>query len=165
MLLLSMSNSVSCLNPGPTAFPDASSVWPSSGSGPSFGEKPTPTPDLVQNYISVWWMAMLESVGWTSSRSMNQRTSGGRWPGIRSDTAVIRSAFWRTKSAAAARHWLFAKCMASICPVLGKPPKVPDLSRQAKKQEYQDSCNRNAVEGAWGTVKTAYGLDRVIALL
>lgn len=31
-------------------------------------------------------------------------------------------------------------------PALGKPPKNPVLSRQAKKQGYQDSCGRNAVE-------------------
>ena len=48
-------------------------------------------------------------------------------------------------------------------PALGKPPKNPVLSRQAKKQEYQDSCDRNIVEGAFGTAKTAYGLGRVMA--
>ena len=50
-------------------------------------------------------------------------------------------------------------------PALGKPPKAPGLSRQAKKLEYQDNCDRNAVEGVFGTVKTAYGLDRVMARL
>lgn len=50
-------------------------------------------------------------------------------------------------------------------PALGKPPKDPDLSRQAKKLEYQDNCGRNAVEGVFGTVKTAYGLDRVMVRL
>ena len=48
-------------------------------------------------------------------------------------------------------------------PALGKPPKNPVLSRQAKKQEYQDNCDRNVVEGAFGTAKTAYGLGRVMA--
>ena len=48
---------------------------------------------------------------------------------------------------------------------LGKPPKNPTLSRQAKKQEYQDSCDRNAVEGIFGTAKTAYGLGRIMAHL
>lgn len=46
-------------------------------------------------------------------------------------------------------------------PALGKPPKDHGLSRQAKKQEYQDNCDRNEVEGAFGTGKTAYGLDRI----
>ncbi len=50
-------------------------------------------------------------------------------------------------------------------PALGKPPKDQNLSRQAKKQEYQDSCDRNAVEGFFGTSKTVYGLSRVMAHL
>ena len=50
-------------------------------------------------------------------------------------------------------------------PALGKPPKNPILSHQAKKLEYQDSCDRNAVEGIFGTGKTAYGLARVPARL
>ena len=50
-------------------------------------------------------------------------------------------------------------------PALGKPPKTPGLSRLAKKLEYQDNCDRNTVEGVFGTVKTAYGLDRVMAHL
>ena len=50
-------------------------------------------------------------------------------------------------------------------PALGKPLKKPVLSRQAKEQEYQDSCDRNVVEGVFGTAKTAYGLDRVMARL
>ncbi len=50
-------------------------------------------------------------------------------------------------------------------PALGKPPKDQNLSRQTKKQEYQDSCDRNAVEGVFGTGKTAYGLARVMARL
>ena len=50
-------------------------------------------------------------------------------------------------------------------PALGKPPKDSLLSRQAKKQEYQDSCDRNAVEGTFGTGKTAYGLARITARL
>lgn len=50
-------------------------------------------------------------------------------------------------------------------PALGKPPKLPVLSRQTKKQEYQDSCDRNVVEGIFGTAKTAYGLGRITARL
>ncbi len=50
-------------------------------------------------------------------------------------------------------------------PALGKPPKNRTLSRQEKKQEYQDNCARNAVEGVFGTGKTAYGLARVPARL
>ena len=50
-------------------------------------------------------------------------------------------------------------------PALGNPPKNSVLSRQAKKQEYQDSCDCNGVEGIGGTVKTAYGLARIAARL
>ena len=50
-------------------------------------------------------------------------------------------------------------------PALGKPPQNPTLSRQAKKQEYQDCCDRNAVEGVFGTVKTAYGLGHITVRL
>jgi len=50
-------------------------------------------------------------------------------------------------------------------PALGKPLKNRNLTRLAKKQEYQDSCDRNAVEGVFGTGKTAYGLARVMARL
>ena len=50
-------------------------------------------------------------------------------------------------------------------PALGKPLKNPVLSRQAKEQEYQNNCDRNVMEGVFGTAKTAYGLDRVRAHL
>ncbi len=62
-------------------------------------------------------MAMPGSNGWTSSPSTNRKTSGGRWPGTGSAMAVTRNAFWRTRSTAAARHWLFAKSMVFVCPV------------------------------------------------
>ena len=54
--------------------------------------------------------------------------------------------------------------MASIRlsgPALGKPPKDQNLTRQLKNQEYLDSCDRNAVEGTFGTCKTSYGLHRI----
>jgi hypothetical protein len=50
-------------------------------------------------------------------------------------------------------------------PPLGRPPKDVEKTRQAKRQEYIDLCERNAVEGAFGTGKTAYGLGRVAARL
>ena len=50
-------------------------------------------------------------------------------------------------------------------PALGKPPKDRKLSRLAQKQEYQDICDRNEVEGVFGTGKTAYGLGRISARL
>ncbi|MBD5149043.1 MAG: transposase [Oscillibacter sp.] len=50
-------------------------------------------------------------------------------------------------------------------PAPGRPPKNPALSRQAKKLEYQDNCDRGAVEGIFGTGKTAYGPGRIMARL
>ena len=50
-------------------------------------------------------------------------------------------------------------------PALGRPPKSSDESKEARKQEYTDICDRNAVEGEFGTGKTAYGLDRIAARL
>jgi len=50
-------------------------------------------------------------------------------------------------------------------PPLGRPPKDRELTRLAKRQEYTDLCERNAVEGAFGTGKTAYGLGRIAAHL
>ena len=46
-------------------------------------------------------------------------------------------------------------------PALGRPSKDQNLTRQMKYQEYLDSCDRNAVEGTFGTGKTSYGLDRI----
>ena len=50
-------------------------------------------------------------------------------------------------------------------PALGKPPKNQKLFQKKKKQEYQDICDRNAVEGTFGTAKTAYGLAHVTTRL
>jgi hypothetical protein len=50
-------------------------------------------------------------------------------------------------------------------PALGRPPKNAEASKQAKRQEYDDICDRNAIEGEFGTAKTAYGLGRVAAKL
>jgi len=50
-------------------------------------------------------------------------------------------------------------------PALGRPPKSSGESKEAREQEYTDICDRNAVEGEFGTGKTAYGLDRIAARL
>jgi ribosomal protein L34E len=50
-------------------------------------------------------------------------------------------------------------------PPLGRPPKDAEITKKAKRQEYLDLCDRNAVEGAFGTGKTAYGLGRIAAHL
>lgn len=46
-------------------------------------------------------------------------------------------------------------------PTLGKPPKDLTLTKQARAQECQNICDRNEVEGIFGTGKTAYGLGRI----
>jgi hypothetical protein len=50
-------------------------------------------------------------------------------------------------------------------PALGRPPKDAKVTQEAKKQEYQDICDRNIIEGKIGTGKTAYGLGRIAARL
>ncbi len=48
-------------------------------------------------------------------------------------------------------------------PALGRPKKNKD--KFEKKQEYIDTCERNEVEGKFGTSKTKYGLNRIFAKL
>lgn len=50
-------------------------------------------------------------------------------------------------------------------PALGRPPKDKELNREGKRQEYLDICDRNAVEGEFGTGKRSYGLKRIMAHL
>ena len=50
-------------------------------------------------------------------------------------------------------------------PVLGRPPKDTTISKQARRQEYVDICDRNEIEGEFGTGKSSYGLGRVSARL
>ena len=48
---------------------------------------------------------------------------------------------------------------------LCRPPKDKEVTKQAKKQEYQDICDRNIVESVFGVGKRAYGLNRIMAHL
>lgn len=50
-------------------------------------------------------------------------------------------------------------------PALGRPSKDKKKNRSIKKQEYQDLCDRNAVEGEFGTGKRSYGLGKIMAHL
>ena len=50
-------------------------------------------------------------------------------------------------------------------PALGRPPKNLELTKAARRQEYQDICDRNLVEGEFGTGKRSYGLNRIMAHL
>jgi len=50
-------------------------------------------------------------------------------------------------------------------PALGRPSKDAQQTKEAKRQEYQDICDRNAVEGEFGVGKRSYGLNRIMAHL
>lgn len=50
-------------------------------------------------------------------------------------------------------------------PALGRPAKNAERTKQAKKQEYRDICDRNIVEGEFGVGKRSYGLGRIMAHL
>lgn len=50
-------------------------------------------------------------------------------------------------------------------PALGRPQKNLEMTKAARRQEYQDICDRNMVEGEFGTGKRAYGLNRIMAHL
>jgi hypothetical protein len=54
-------------------------------------------------------------------------------------------------------------CSLSSGPRLGRPKK--NEIHEHNKQTYIDSCERNAVEGVFGTGKRKYGLDRIMAHL
>ncbi len=88
-----------------------------------------------------------------------------RWSGIGNAPDVIRSVFWRTRYPGTGRRRRFARSTESACPdpLWASRQRIKSISRQAKKQEYQDNCDRNAAEGVFGTGKTAYGLCRVMA--
>lgn len=50
-------------------------------------------------------------------------------------------------------------------PALGRPSKDKEQLREEQRREYQDICDRNAVEAAFGTGKRSYGLNRIMAHL
>lgn len=50
-------------------------------------------------------------------------------------------------------------------PPLGRPPKNAEISREIRKQVYQDEVTHNAVEGKFGQVKCHFGLSRVMCKL
>ena len=46
--------------------------------------------------------------------------------------------------------WCKERNIQMTGPVLGRPPKNQDKRREARRQEYQDICDRNIVEGEFG---------------
>ena len=61
--------------------------------------------------------------------------------------------------------WCKAQGIQLTGPALGRPAKNAKRTKQAKKQEYQDICDRNIVEGEFGVGKRSYGLNRIMAHL
>lgn len=61
--------------------------------------------------------------------------------------------------------WCKERGIAVSGPKLGRPTSDAALSREQKEQEHRDICERNAVEGVFGTAKTAYGMDPVMTRL
>jgi IS5 family transposase len=61
------------------------------------------------------------------------------------------------------REWCKERGIRLSGPRLGR--KSEQMIAEEQKQIYEDSCERNAVEGEFGTVKRRYGLDRIMAKL
>ena len=61
--------------------------------------------------------------------------------------------------------WCKDRSIQLTGPALGRPPKNPERTKAARQQEYRDICERNIVEGEFGTGKRAYGLNRIMAHL
>ena len=61
--------------------------------------------------------------------------------------------------------WCKAQGIQLTGPSLGRPAKNAERTKQAKKQEYQDICDRNIDEGEFGVGKRSYGLNRIMAHL
>lgn len=61
------------------------------------------------------------------------------------------------------REWCKQRGIRLSGPKLGR--KSEQMISEEKKKIYEDSCERNAVEGEFGTVKRRYGLDRIMTKL
>lgn len=61
------------------------------------------------------------------------------------------------------RRWCRDRGIRLSGPRLGR--KTLEFSKEEAKQIYQDSCERNQVEGVFGVAKRKYGLDRIMAKL
>jgi hypothetical protein len=83
--------------------------------------------------------------------------SNGRWP-----ERVLADKIFRTRDNLA---WCKERNIRLSGPKLGRPPKDSSLTDAQKQEQRKDSADRNVVEGAFGTMKTAYGLDPVRARL
>lgn len=129
------------------------------------GERFTQIQSSALNSISDCPMVIFALSGWISSPTTKQRTSNGLWSITENAMDIILSGFWLTNYTATAKPWRKERNIRFIGPALGKPSKDRALTKQAKAQEYQYSCESNEIEGAFGTGKTAYGFARIAAHL
>ena len=74
--------------------------------------------------------------------------------------AVLADKIYRTRDN---RNFCKSKGIRLSGPKLGRVPE--EEKKEIKKQAYQDSCERNEVEGRFGTGKRKYTLDRIMAKL
>jgi hypothetical protein len=61
------------------------------------------------------------------------------------------------------RKWCKARGIRLSGPALGR--KTEETKLEEKRQQYKDACERNAVEGSFGTTKCKFGLGCVMAKL
>ncbi len=75
---------------------------------------------------------------------------------------VLVDKIYRTREILA---WCKERHIQMTGSALSRPPKDQDKKREARRQEYQDICDRNIVEGEFGIGKRCYGLNRIMAHL
>lgn len=63
------------------------------------------------------------------------------------------------------RAWCKARGIELSGPKLGRPSKDPQVAREDCRRERESASDRNCVEGAFGTMKHSYGMDRVMTRL
>ena len=61
--------------------------------------------------------------------------------------------------------WCKERSIQLTGPALGRPQKNLEVTKTERRQAYQDICDRNMIEGEFGTGKRAYGLNRIMAHL
>lgn len=75
---------------------------------------------------------------------------------------VLADKIYRSREAIA---WCKERGIQLTGPALGRPQKNPEVTKNARRQAYQDICDRNMIEGEFGTGKRAYGMNRIMAHL
>lgn len=63
------------------------------------------------------------------------------------------------------RAWCKVRDIESSGPKPGRPSKDSRVAREGRRRERESASDRNCVEGAFGTMKHSYGMDRVMTRL